>query len=94
MKPGAVVVNTARGVVVDEKAIAGALSNGILSSYGSDVYEQEPIDGTSPLLTCPHTVFSPHLAGESINSYAKIGAAAAQSVLTVLSGGELDHRLA
>ena len=93
MKPGAVAVNTARGVVVDEEAVAEALSNGALSAYGSDVYEREPVESISPLLTCPNTVLSPHLAGESINSYAKIGAVAAQSVLAVLSGGELPHRL-
>ena len=94
MKQGAVVVNTARGVIVDESAVAEALTSGKLAAFGTDVYEQEPITEASPLLTCPHTVLSPHLAGESTNSYAKIGAAAAQAVIAVLSGQPLAHRMA
>lgn len=94
MKDGVVIVNTARGVLADEKAVAAALRQGKIYAYGSDVYETEPMGGNSPLADCPHTALSPHLAGESLNSYAKIGAATARAVTAVLTGEELPHRLA
>lgn len=93
MKDGTVVVNTARGILVDEEAVAEALRSGKLYAYGSDVYEEEPVRGRSPLLSSPRTVLSPHLAGESLNSYRKIGMAAAQGILAALSGKELPNRV-
>ena len=93
MKDGVVLVNTARGVLADEKAVASALQSGKIYAYGSDVYEQEPMNGKSPLAACKNAVLSPHLAGESLNSYAKIGRATAEAVNAVLSGKELLHRL-
>ena len=93
MKDGAVVVNTARGILVDEEAVAEALRSGKLYAYGSDVFEEEPVRGKSPLLSAPHTVLSPHLAGESLNSYRRTGLAAAQGILAALSGKELPNRV-
>lgn len=94
MKDGVVIVNTARGILADEQAVAAALCNGKIGAYGSDVYEHEPMRGQSPLASCWNTVLTPHLAGESRNSYARIGQATAEGVLAVLSGTPLAHRLA
>lgn len=93
MRKGVVMVNTARGMIVDEEAVAEALKSGKIYAYGTDVYEKEPVKGNSPLLYCPHTVLSPHLAGESLNSYSRIGMAAAQGIIAALSGKELPNRV-
>jgi D-3-phosphoglycerate dehydrogenase len=60
MKDSAILVNTARGDVVDEKALIEALSHGRLRSAGLDVYEHEPIEEDNPLLTLENTVLTPH----------------------------------
>jgi phosphoglycerate dehydrogenase-like enzyme len=62
MKPTAVLVNTARGAVVDTLALADALQNRRLFAAGLDVYEQEPLPATHPLLACDQVVLTPHSA--------------------------------
>ena len=94
MRDGGVIVNAARGVLADETAVAAALESGKIFAYATDVYESEPVQGDSPLIHCKRAVLSPHLAGESTNSYRKIGNATAEGVLAVLAGGEVPHRLA
>ncbi|HET8590472.1 MAG TPA: 2-hydroxyacid dehydrogenase [Nakamurella sp.] len=63
MRPGTVLVNTARGGLLDYPAAAAALADGTLRSLALDVYEQEPVDPGLPLLSAPNVVLSPHLAG-------------------------------
>jgi D-3-phosphoglycerate dehydrogenase len=65
---GAVVVNVARGGIVDEQALADALISGHLGGAGLDVFAEEPLPLTSPLLGAPNTVFSPHVAAYSDRS--------------------------
>ncbi|MFM7866212.1 MAG: 2-hydroxyacid dehydrogenase [Planctomycetaceae bacterium] len=62
MKPAAVLVNTARGAVVDTLALADALQNRRLFAAGLDVYEHEPLPATHPLLACEQVVLTPHSA--------------------------------
>ena len=85
VKPSAFIVNVARGGVVDEKALAEALSRGRLAGAAIDVYEQEP-PGDSPLLTAPNTVLTPHLGASTREAQAKAGVEVAQQVLEVLAG--------
>lgn len=62
MRPGAVLVNTARGGLVDEVALFEALSDGRLSAAGLDVFRDEPVDPANPLLTLDNVVVAPHVA--------------------------------
>jgi phosphoglycerate dehydrogenase-like enzyme len=63
MKPTALLINTARGQLVDQKALYGALRDGTIAGAGLDVFEQEPIGPHDPLLSLPNVVLSPHTAG-------------------------------
>jgi D-3-phosphoglycerate dehydrogenase len=65
MKPTALVINTARGPLIDEKALIRALQEGWIAGAGLDVFEQEPTDPANPLLTLENVVVTPHTCGMS-----------------------------
>jgi glyoxylate reductase len=86
MKPTAVLVNTARGSVVDEVALAEALHDGRLFAAGIDVYEREP--AIEPLLlSAPRTVLLPHIGSASHATRTRMATMATSAVATVLAGG-------
>jgi D-3-phosphoglycerate dehydrogenase len=72
MKDSAILVNTARGEVLDEKALIRALSHGRIRSAGLDVYEHEPIEKDNPLLTLENTVLTPHSAVMNQDAIARL----------------------
>ena len=85
MKPGAYVVNVSRGGIVDEDALAAAITSGHLGGAGLDTFEREPIDD-SPLRDVPTVIMSPHIAGLSHRSIEAMTEAATKAVLDVMAG--------
>lgn len=87
MKPGAYLVNTARGGLVDEADLVRALREGRLAGAALDVFESEPLSADSPLLALDSVLLSPHVAGVSDASTRAMGMESAHIVLAVLRGG-------
>ena len=85
MKPSAVLVNTARGPVVDEEALAVALEQGTIFAAGIDVYEREP-EVHPRLLAAPHAVLLPHIGSATERTRRRMAQLACESVVSVLAG--------
>lgn len=86
MKDGAILINTARGGLVDEAAVAAALRSGKLSYYAADVVSKEPIEGKNPLLTAPNCILTPHIAWAPRQTRERLHRIAAENVRAFLSG--------
>jgi D-3-phosphoglycerate dehydrogenase len=86
MKPTAIVVNTARGPIIDEKALIEALRNGTIAGAGLDVLEQEPPAADNPLLHMENVVVTPHVASASTRMRPETRRRAAREVALVLKG--------
>ena len=89
-KSTAVIVNTARGGLVDELALADALRTGRLAAAAADAFEHEP-PGDSPLLALPNFLATPHLGATTREATQRMGVAAATDVVAVLTGGRARH---
>ena len=86
MKPGAVVINTSRGAVVDTAALAKALHAGRLAGAGIDVFEQEPLRANHPLRTAPNTILTPHVAWYSEEATVTLKRRVAEEVARAAQG--------
>ena len=84
MKPGAVLVNTARGGIVDEAAVAAALREGRLGGAALDVFEAEPLAAGSPLAGAPRLILTPHVAGVTRESNERVSSLIASRVAEAL----------
>ena len=87
MKPSAYLINTARGGIVDEKALYDVVCEGGIAGVALDVLEQEP-PTNSPLLGLPNVLVTPHLGSATKEATAAACMIAAQNVAAVLTGGE------
>jgi D-3-phosphoglycerate dehydrogenase len=86
MKKDAVIVNTSRGGVIDEVALAEALNAGKLGGAGLDVFEEEPPRGDNPLLACEKAILTPHAAALTQECVVRMAELGAQRVLDLMNG--------
>lgn len=91
MKPGAVLINTARGALIDENALSDALKSGYLKAAALDVLAQEPPAADNPLLHLENCIITPHMAWAPKEMRAVIGQTLADNLNSFLSGGTLNR---
>lgn len=91
MKPGAVIVNIARGEIVDERALEDALRKNKIHCAAVDVMSAEPVSRDHPLLKLDNFIITPHIAGQSREAGAASAVMAAEGVLAVLDGKKWPH---
>jgi len=89
MKSSAILVNTSRGPLVDEQALADALRAGTLRGAGVDVYSQEPVPPNNPLLSAPRTVLTPHIGYVTEEVYRAWYAAVVEDIAAYRAGAPL-----
>ena len=94
MKQGAVLVNTARGGLVEQAALVAALRSGHLAAAGLDVFTAEPIDPADPLLSLPNVVLAPHVAWLTTGTFERSFRIAAENCQRLASGQPLLHQVA
>ena len=94
MRPGAILVNTARGGIVDEAALLDALRRGHLGGAGLDVFAAEPPTADNPLVSLPNVLSTPHAAGGTRDTQRNSALAVARQLIDVLNGGEAWGRVA
>ena len=84
LRDGSILVNTARGGLIDENALIDVLRTGKLRAAGLDCFAQEPVTGTHALATIPNVICSPHIGGVTEEAYVNMGTAAARNILVTL----------
>ena len=89
MKPGALLVNTARGAVIDEPALVAALRSGQLGGAGLDTFTTEPLPAGHALLALDNVILTPHVAGTTRDSARRVALMTAQNIVDHLAGREL-----
>ena len=93
MKPGAVLLNVARGGLVDEAALASALRSGHLGGAAIDVFTTEPMAVDNPLRDAPNTILTPHLGASTVEAQERAGVEMAERLLLALSGVTPPHHM-
>ena len=86
MKRSAFIVNTARGGIIDEKALYDVLSQNRIAGAALDVFDQEPTPSDNPLLGLKNFIAAPHVAGVTREAVDRMGVVAVQNILSVLDG--------
>ncbi|MEO8242990.1 MAG: NAD(P)-dependent oxidoreductase [bacterium] len=87
MKPGAVLINVARGPLVDEAALIGALTSGHLGGAAIDVFDAQPLPPDHPFMALPNVILTPHMAGVTEESMLRMGQGVVAEAQRVMAGG-------
>jgi D-3-phosphoglycerate dehydrogenase len=90
MKPDALIINTARGKLIDEDALIAALSTGRLAGAGLDTFAMEPPDPRNPLFALPNVICTPHIAAATTDAAVRMSAIASNSIISYLRGEIYD----
>ncbi|MFH2112559.1 MAG: hydroxyacid dehydrogenase [Candidatus Bathyarchaeota archaeon] len=91
MKAGVIIVNTARGRVIDEEALTRALKSGKIRAAALDVFEKEPLPADSPLRTMNNVILTPHLGASNLEGMQRMAVQVAEGVYKVLTGHRPDN---
>lgn len=92
MRRGAILINTARGELIDEAALVGALRDGRLGGAGLDTFASEPIQANHPFLALDNVVVSPHVGANTNEARARVGVKCIEQIADYLERGSLDPR--
>lgn len=93
MKPSAILINTGRGPLVDEQAVADALNGGRLAAFGADVLSQEPPRGDNPLLSARNCFLTPHIAWATLKARTRLMSTATENVRQFIAGEPVANRV-
>jgi phosphoglycerate dehydrogenase-like enzyme len=93
MKPGAILINTARGALVDEAALIDAFQSGHLRAAGLDVFGKEPLPADSPLLALDNVILMPHVAWLTPETLDRSLDVAVDNMRRLRAGAELQFRV-
>lgn len=93
MKKTAILINTARGAIVDEEALAEALNQGVIAGAGLDVFADEPLDPRHALRRCPNVLLTPHTAGQTREAMERMVAMMLDNIRRVVRGEEPRYRV-
>ena len=93
MKRTAYLINTARGGLIDEKALYTALVSGKLAGAGLDVFEQEPPPAGHSLFELPNVIMAPHVAGVTVEAVNRMSEQTARNILSVLDGDPIRQNV-
>ena len=86
MKPGVILINVARGPIVDTEALIAALQSGHIAGAALDVFDTQPLPASSPLWALDNVILTPHMAGITADSMLRMGNTAADETLRILNG--------
>lgn len=91
LRPGSLLVNTARGAIIDTAALVEALDSGHLAGAGIDVFDQEPLDADHPLLACQQVVLTPHNADQTPEGMELLNSGVVDNVIAFFEGREVNR---
>ena len=91
MKPNAILINIARGPVLDTQAIIGALRAGKIAGAVMDVHDQQPLSGEEAVFDCPNLLLTPHIASITASSMRGMSEGSVQTILAILKGNRTDN---
>jgi glyoxylate reductase len=91
MRPTAILINTARGPIVDQAALVTALREGRIAGAALDVTDPEPLPADDPLLTAPHVIVAPHIGSATHSARERMAQLAVENLLAALDGQPMPH---